>query len=175
MGEEGRKMYSSNNLQLQYLVGCECGGEKCTQTLPSISVGLLIVVVIWVKQFKDYFRCNIELSKWVSILISSGSRAHIAEEGAGKYGIVEGKKESSKNRLELELSDELMMSVTEACLYKCSYPWMPMTCECIFVCLCLYVSICNNIFLQKESRDKDIAVAVSILNVQILASNTIPH
>lgn len=63
MGEEGRKMYSSNNLQLQYLVGCECGGEKCTQTLPSISVCLLIVVVIWVRQFKDYFRCNIELSK----------------------------------------------------------------------------------------------------------------
>ena len=56
-------MYSSNNLQLQYSVGHECWGETCTQTLPSISVGLLIVVVIWVKQFKDYFRCNIELGK----------------------------------------------------------------------------------------------------------------
>ena len=57
MREEGRKVYSSNNLQLQYLVGYECCGEKCTQTLPSISVDLLIVVAVWVKQFKDYFRC----------------------------------------------------------------------------------------------------------------------
>lgn len=170
-------MYSSNNLQLPYLVGYECGGEKRTQTLPSISVGLLIVVVVWVKQFKDYFRCIIELSKWVSILILLRPRAHIAEEGAQKYGIVEGRKEPSnlRNRLELELSGELMMSKTEVCLYKCFYSWMPMICECIFVCSCLYVCICNNIFLQKESRSKDIAVAVSILNSQILASSTIPH
>lgn len=60
--EEGRTMYSSNNLQLPYLVGYGCGGEKCTQTLALISVGLLIVVVVWVKQFKDYFRCITELS-----------------------------------------------------------------------------------------------------------------
>ena len=45
-------------------------------------------------------RYIIELSKWVSILILLGSRAHIAEEGAQKYGIVEGKKEPSRNRLE---------------------------------------------------------------------------
>lgn len=107
MREEGRTMYSSNNLQLPYLVGYGCGGEECTQTLPSISVGLLIVVVVWVKQFKDYFRCIIELSTWVSILMLLRSRAHIAE-GAQKYGIVEGKKEPSnlRNRLELELSGE---------------------------------------------------------------------
>ena len=57
MREKGRKMYSSNNLQLQYLVGYECWGEKCTQTLPSISVGLPIVVAVWVKQIEDNFRC----------------------------------------------------------------------------------------------------------------------
>ena len=51
-------------------------------------------------------------------MILLGSRAHNAEEGAQKYGIVEGKKEPSRNRLELELSDELMMSKTEVCLYK---------------------------------------------------------
>lgn len=54
--KEGRKIYPSSNLQIHYLVGYVCGGEKCTQTLPSFSVGLFIVVVVLVKQFRNYFR-----------------------------------------------------------------------------------------------------------------------
>ena len=36
--------------------GMGVGGEKCTQTLPSFSVGLFTVVVVLVKQFRNYFR-----------------------------------------------------------------------------------------------------------------------
>lgn len=50
-----------------------------------------------------------------------GSRAHTVEGGAHKYGIGKGKKEPYRERLELELSDELMMSKREVCVYKSFY------------------------------------------------------
>ena len=50
-----------------------------------------------------------------------GSRAHTVEGGAHKCGIGEGKKELYRDRLELELSDELMMSKREVCVYISFY------------------------------------------------------
>lgn len=43
------------------------------------------------------------------------------EGGAHKYGIGKGKKEPYRERLELELSDELMMSKRRVCVYKSFY------------------------------------------------------
>lgn len=99
---EGRTMYSSNNLQLPYLVGYGGVGREVHTNSASISVGLLIVVV-WVKQFKDYFRCITEsyMSKHIDIV--KRSRAHIAE-GARNMELKVEEPSNLRNRLELESS-----------------------------------------------------------------------
>lgn len=74
------------------------------------------------------------------MLLLLGPRAHTMEEGERKYGTGEGKKEPCGDGLELEVSDELMMSKIYVYVYRCFYVCMHMhLCRHICMFVSLYV------------------------------------
>lgn len=82
-------------------------------------------------------------------MMTLGPRAHTMEEGAHKYGIRECKKEPCGDGLELEVSDELLLSKIYVCIYKCFYVCTHRHLCMLFVSLCLSTRVYINIFCRK--------------------------